>query len=557
MAVTRLAPEMDIRQYVASLDLNPDNVFYQRIVSNNVSTSGAQWQVTSPNKRSLLLSYAVVDWALTIRKTLANDTAVAFRGATDAFSMKPVLSMSNAMTSQTISVNGNSLTLSQPRRFSEPLSRMCVSKAESRTCYESEWWDSQGGKWPPARLGADQLAEFDKGLQRNEDLMRSKISITGGIDSPAGAFDADVTVNDVVISHQEPLLVPPFNAFAKVKSGMPEYMPWKHQSPVIPNIDRLEVDLQFNPAKLAAGAMFYRYARSTAGQADAGNLTRLIFQNLSAHLLLYWYEIPSTMSIPQQITLQTWNLREFQTSAGAINNAVLRPALSTDLLQLRSVPSLIILHARRNQDDAAYLCQTLFTDSDGAGTDDGETDGIDSEDAYCELQKMDVILGDRPGVVSTSFTSRELYNLTLKNSKYMDFSLTYNDWVGKIVMTKANTGVNSLLSVVQQSKAFIALQPKDIAEKISPGVFFPTSLQFVLTLRARHGACGVVGANLSYTVYVHVITGKHWLQIEPNKAQFQEQNIPLESALRASKPSLVSSGPIMGGLSDSAYTSRF
>lgn len=557
MALTKLAPEMDIQQYVASLDLNPDNVFYQRVKSNNVSSGGAQWQITSPNKRSLLLAVCNVDWKLRFRQGSAAVPPVAnpWISSADAISLKECMPLSNAMTSQTVSVNGNSITMSQPRRFCEPLSRMCVSKDESRSCFESGWWDGQGGVYEPTHPAHHASAKIDNGTEYNEQSLRSKMQVLDGVDKGGVLslnLQADAPAVDAVISHQEPLLCPPFNPYGKVKNGLPEYLPWKHMSPVIPNIDRLEIDIQFNPTKLAAAIFHYRYANTGADTARRAIALNSGPSQLEAHLLCYWYEIPSTMNIPRSITIQTWNMREFQDTVGAVNNGAMID-ITGNLLQLRSVPTFIVLHARRDQDAGTYQPICWTSDSNRDGNDATVAGGNDSLDNFMEIINLQVILGDRPNVISASFTSRELYQLTLKNSKIDGFSLSYADWLGRMCpRTVAN--VPAAAVVIQQSKCFVVLQPKDLAEKISPGVVFPTSLQFVLKLRARHGAFGQTGGNRTYRLFTHVFIGKHWLQIETDRAQFQEQNILLESALRASKPSLVSSS---GQLADSAYTSRF
>ena len=569
MATTRLAPEMDIRQYVASLDLNPDNVFYQRVSSNNVSKNGAQWQITSPNKRSLLLSYAAVEWTMQVRhRDAADDNDVNWVSSASRVSMKPVFPFSNAMSSQTVSVNGNSLTVSQPKRFMEPLARMCVSKDESRTCYESEWWDAQGGNYPPSAGHIDSLADIDSGLKRNEDNFMGRALIVGGLKS-GGAITAGVGVanlaatNAVTYSYQEPLVCPPFNPFAKVTSGLPYYMPWTWMSPVIPNIDRLEVDIQFN--RLDAGIFNYRYAHAT------GNVLQSVRVNdtdagFRADLLLYWYEIPSTISLPRNVKLQTWNMREFTDSIGDVANGVVTQEITGQLLQLRSVPTLITVHARRDNDVAAYISQASNSTSSLAIPGANANVSASSLDNFMEIVSFQVVLGDRPNVISATFTPQELYRLTLKNSKYMGFSLSFDDWVGRVVPkriapTNDSPGLPEATGQqqIQQSKAFVALQPKDIAEKISSGVFFPTSLQFRVTYRARSGAYGQAGNDLSYRMFTHVYTGKHWLEIEPDRAQYQEQNIPFEAARRAGVPSLVSDSSLgsVRDLADSAYTSRF
>ncbi len=383
------------------------------------------------------------------------------------------------------------------------------------------------------------------------------MAIDGGQDT-AGAVRLNLNAqNNRIVQFKEPILVPPFNPYAKVTSGLPGYMPWKHMSPVIPNIDRLELDMQFTADTLPASLFHYRYAR----EAGNGNLEEVRLNTAAAafeaHLLLYWYEVPNRITIPRSVTLQTWNMREFidpvNSGAAVASGAIVSVAGS--LLQLRSVPTLIVMHARRNNDDNVnYRARSITADDDFQGTNQTLTAGINSLDAFMEIVDLTVTLGDRPNVISPRFTARELYQLTLKNSKYLGFSLSYEDWVGRVVQTHTQNVVDGTV-ILQQSKAFIALQPKDIAEKVSSGVFFPTSLQFIITFRARNGAFHVPsGAPQVYRMFTHVYIGKHWLTVEPDRAQYQEQNIPLESALRASVPSLVSSGGAGGG---DAYTSKF
>ena len=575
MAQIVQAPELSISQYVAKLGLNPENVFYQRVRSNNVTTAGAQWQITSPNKRSLLLSWAAVDWQPTIeRRRLDGTTAQNFDDSGDQWSFKPLLPFSNAMTSQTVSINGNSLTLSQPRRFAESLSRMCVNKGESRTCYETQWWNGSGGSYAANRAGIHAHASaIDYGLKANETLMKGKFhdSQSPPVLTLAGLGGA---AGGITVSHQEPLLVPPFNPYMKVQDDLPGYLPFGHMSPVIPNIDRIEVDIQFNPDKLAASTMFYRYAH-----ADTDNeVKNLAITALAADLLLYWYEVPVSMSIPRSVSLQTWNLREFQDAVGQVANGGPTVSVTGQLLQLRSVPSFIILHAERNKDDAAYLCRSMVSDDDFLGTGaagSANAAGLSvantnhSLDTYMQIKSMNVVLGDRPNVISVQFTQRELYQLTLKNCKYEGFSLAFKDWLGTY-----SPHVNMAANVVddgplptgaydfQLAKSFVVLQPKDIAQKVSSGVFFPTSLQFEVNLAARDGACGLAGGNLSYTLFTHVVVGKHFLRLEPDRAQYQEQNVSFEAAEAMLQPGLVGGGGLSGGGLDSlrsrgSYRSRF
>lgn len=102
-----LASELDIKSYVTSLGLNPDNVFYQSVSARNISTSNAQWTITSPNKRSFLLSYAVVNWQPTITYQTQAGGNENFGAGLVYASVKPCLPFANAMASITLSINGD------------------------------------------------------------------------------------------------------------------------------------------------------------------------------------------------------------------------------------------------------------------------------------------------------------------------------------------------------------------------------------------------------------------------------------------------------------------
>ena len=245
------------------------------------------------------------------------------------------------------------------------------------------------------------------------------------------------------------------------------------------------------------------------------------------------------------------------------------------------MPSLILLHAKRDLDNADYVCEAMSASSDFFGTDPAATgsfnnvngnsivNGTHSLDTFLEIISMNVLVGDRPNVVSVTFTQRELYELTLKNTKYMDFSLDFTQWKGPQTDEGAAGDANPATGVIptglqkiQMAKSFLAIQPKDVAEKISSGIFFPSSLQFEVNFRARDGAFGAQGGNHDYILYTHIVTGKHWLTIEPDRALFEEQNVSLDAFARAARPPLVSDSPAPGvaslrGMADSAYQPKF
>ena len=119
--------------------------------------------------------------------------------------------------------------------------------------------------------------------------------------------DADPTVvqNNSIIKVTEPIISPPFDCFSKVsKHNMPDWSPWKWMSPVIPNVDRLEIDMQFT--KLDASLYFYYYGRGAI--ANRPPALNILPNGVSANLLLYWTEVPVSTSIPRSIDLNVLGL---------------------------------------------------------------------------------------------------------------------------------------------------------------------------------------------------------------------------------------------------------
>ncbi len=109
---------LSFSEYQASLQQNPSNIFYQRVASRNVSNQQCSFTVSSPNKRSYLLSNAQIEWRLTFNRqntslltfipdgTASDYGQAASGGDLDYVSLKPVLPMANAISSITTSING-------------------------------------------------------------------------------------------------------------------------------------------------------------------------------------------------------------------------------------------------------------------------------------------------------------------------------------------------------------------------------------------------------------------------------------------------------------------
>lgn len=443
----------------------------------------------------------------------------------------------------------------------EALTMMNVNKAESRSCFESQYPDCQGGLWSIANPGSESWASLDQAFLRNEVSFYNKLLRAQSVNVFGGFNNVALTGNNGI---EEPLIVPPFNPFAKLKDGMPGYMWFKDMSPIIPNIDRLELDIQFQ--NLSAGVLYPRWLQAVTTNNE---FKRLAITALAADLKLYWYEVPVNMTIPRSVDLQTWNVREFQTAVPPVAEGTAFARITSDLIQLNSTPTLILIHIERDKDNELYVARAPAKADDlGLLVLDGNADadalvtavggnpgmtianasvvnaGIHSYDSYGEITNLEILLGDRPNVISTNFTQRELFYLTQKNSK-TPFPYDFNDWRSHLrpTMDASSRQLPAVAYNGYASKSIIALRPKDLAEKIPDGVFAPNSFQVRVNGVARDGTHGYGNAtNQTYRMYVHLFFGKHFLRIEPDKAQFQEQSIPLDTARKILNPVLESQG---------------
>lgn len=548
MVETVKATELQVQEYVASIGLNPDNVFYQRIASTNISVNQAQWQIISPNKRANLLALAWIHWKPVITKR-RNDNTTAVNHVNNGIwaSFKPGLPFTNAMSSIDSTINSATITLSQPRRFMEHLSLMFGGRQGMKKCFSScggepYMLNGESDNTNATRNLISGWSRHDSALQDNEDSFREKLNRAEG----AGVADLNGT-NSQTIDCIEPVIIPPFNPFAKLKEGMPDYAWFKHMSPIIPNVSRLELNCQFQ--NLSQSVLFPRYLRNVADENH-----RLSITGLTADLILYWYNPPPSMVSPRQHILQTWNVREYVTTVGVVNNNATAASNQTDLIQLHAVPTLIVIHAEVNKDDATYANFAIHSDSDQAGgARINSSQNNNALDSYMEISKFEVLLGDRPQVIGTRFTQEELYYLTLKNSKILDFPYKFNQWRG----ARVPTGTAGGTTFNQMSKMFIALRPKDLSEKFGDGIRFPTTLQFTMSLTARDGLGNIAGGNKSYTLYTHVYSGKHFLTMTSDSGQYQEQQIDVNQAIQ--KISTVGGGLASGGrlrLDEPRYVSK-
>lgn len=538
--MVEVVPDVNLsfKEYQASLQQLPSSIFYQRISSRNVSNQQCSFTVSSPNKRSYLLSNASIRWEFTLTRTrtaaatfIPTGVPQPYVNDRDLISLKPVLPVAGAISSITTSINGSTSTIAQPRRFMECISMMHVSREEARVHYESGYPEKMGGmtnqNFPSVTWSYN---ERDNTMEdQYYDFASRQLRGATATAVQTEFFNAgERAANGGTIVVNEPLISPPFDCYSKVsKADMPEWSPWKWMSGSIPNIDRLEIDIQFT--KLDASMMYYHFAR---GEANTRPTAMVILPGgVEADLLLNWVETPVSTSIPRSLDLQTWNVREFQSSVNngaAVNDSEPQDDTS-DLIQLNSVPSLILTHIERDKDSNQYQPVANFSQSNviaAAPANVRAGGAIGSWDNYAEINTITYLLGDRPNVISATFTQRELYDLTVKNSK--SFPYTFDDWRGRkrprygnINAVDDTTGNFLTGTDVRQSpetftvrwlsypcKGMVAVTGADIANKTSTGVFSSNSLQVQVNWRAHSGFGGAPPGNMTHQLYNHLIFGE-------------------------------------------------
>lgn len=527
MVDLRLAPELAVQQYAASLDINPDNVFYQRIPSNNISTELAQWTVQSPSPLARLMSLAWVNWKPTITRVNTAGAAEAVPAFSLNAAWKEGLPFTNAMTNIQSTLNSGSQNWTQPRHYSQILTTMFAGREGSRRCLSTAGGEMDGmeGQQSTTAAGVSLTGSWlipDHATRQNERRFVDKMARSNG-----GAI-TQALVTDFQVNCMEPLFCPPFNPYAKLKKDMPDYCWFKHMSDMIPHVRTLDITCNFQ--NLEAGTMVQRYINGD------GINARLTISALAADLILYWYRPPPKMTLPMEVSIGSWWVREHTTpvSAGAAvpnfpaANSTITGVVS-DLIQLFSVPTLIVIHAEVDKNSTSYSNRALQVDVDMAGGGPFLNPAANSLDSYMEISQLQVLLGDHPQVISTSFTQDELYYLTLKNSKMYDFPYTFEQWRGMQEYSAiAAAGAGALAT--RGGKMFVALRPKDLSEKFGAGVRYPTSLQFQMNLTARDGVHLIAGGNKIYRLYIHLFYGKRFLTLSAVKAEYSEQQISLEAA---------------------------
>jgi len=426
-------------EYDFIADNFPEQVLTQRTVGKvGPTTASFRTQPSMPNM--LLLSKVYIKWKYTITKTRNavvpvgedfgfKDASVPTEG--ENIPLKPFMAMANATTSIRLSINGHGITYRDPRYWQKYIGQLfCPNEALEK------YYTTAGGLFSLNR-GAYNIingtADIPNGSDGDPNLDLSA-DLTFEMYAPEAGTDDTATIDFF-----EPLYVGPFNWAHDIKDKLPQNYWGRKMSNLIPYVRDLHYEVQFD--KLAANCFHYLYGVSNAGLFEE---VELVSNGLvSAEMVLQWikphnlqilhqptfpniHNIVSTQqdfesnnpSIPDEVKLQCWNLdhRQFLVNNGAILVSGDTTTVNVPSFNTYSVPTFILMFATRDKDDVNYQAISVLR-SDNNGANAAQSAEINSLEANCNLDEINIQINADKDRISVRFDNRELYNITLKNAK--------------------------------------------------------------------------------------------------------------------------------------------
>lgn len=517
-----VTPELDIQEYASSIGLNPSNVFYQRFRTGNVTTQRAGWSIQCPHPSALLLSFARVHWKPVVSidiDTVNGREEDGFDNTTVKASFKPGFPFANAMTSIRCRVNNEDVTLERPCYFMEMLAMMYGGREGVRKLIgdsNTQFWGLNGVYGVEPRGFYNDWAIPDTSLFANEQAFQRNL------------LENLEDLTAIQLDHIEPLVIPPFNPFARCRDKLPDDCWFKDMSHVIGHVDSLDIDIGFD--RLAANVFFPRYIYR-----EDIETPYLAIRDLSADLYLYWYIPPPTMSVPRSLSFQSWQVSAYSKSTAELDRGD-SVRIDSDIIQLKEMPTLILLHAEISRSTDEY--ESVFQTFSDRGIDPPPAvtcDGPNNINEYLKLSALEISIEGRPQTINKYFTLRELFDLTVKNSKAEDFPYAFHEWAGGSSMTD----VAGLADPYRQiSRCFIALRPEDIGFPYSDGVNVSSTFQVSVTGSRCDDLSGVMSLRgtdpipTPFTFFIHMFYGKRWLTVSKGIAARGKQCLSRETADR-------------------------
>ena len=448
---TKKSRKLRFNEYMYIGDNNPERVIRQRTIGS-VSGDRVQFRAQPSVPNLLLSAKAWIKWSFRITKrkddgvpgspvNFEQTTSLAPPSNGDVILMKPFFSMANSTKSVRLSINGKGITYNEPRYWQKYIGQLWCPEADI-----NKYFSTAGGVFPSSNGAYATIGPFvdaDNGSDGdvNFDISADRTFLEYG--------DAVATFADARINLFEPLYVGCFNWGYDIKERLsPKYWGTK-MSNLIPYVR--DIDYLVTLDNIAANTLYYHY-----GQTNGPGFEELTLSadDVRAELVLQWvkpkdmsiaYEAPypnihgigttqldlvNAMEIPDQVKLQSWYVdhREYNMDDGDTINDNTSASLNIPVINLYQVPSYILMFATRDKDSPEYLCQAVSISDNALGNDDLSLD-INSLETNLELTSIEININADQRVINDRFSSKELYNILLKNSK-KDFPYDFTKFCG-------------------------------------------------------------------------------------------------------------------------------
>lgn len=532
--------DIKILEYVRSIGINPDRITYRNYKPERISTTGCNFNIIPPSNNSYLLAYPQITWIITINNfDDSNEINDTFQGNGIWASYKPGLTFSNATSKIEVRINNGVDSMQHLNHLSHILTMMFMGRQGSKTILSTcggEQYNYDGFHDPGVnneftgrfQTGIDAIPPtslFNLGyIKKDEPMMRNEISFLSKLynDNFLVALDGE---NDLVAITTEPLLCSIFNPYFLQKDKHPKYAWWKNTSPLIPLINKLDINITFE--NLDPSIIFLRYLRVDPTIAVDG---KIVVDNLDASLHLYW--IVEKLIIEKPLyKIPCWNFMEYAFSlnnGNVLNTGVPLQNVRTSDINLFNYPSLIIIHAEVDKSSPSYELLSLSTDDDQKGNAARFSGDINSLDSFMEIDNLQIIL-DGKEVLPKSLNQRELHYLTLKNSIMNDFPYEYERWIGKELPSLDDADG----TYANPAQCFVALTMRDLASHFGHSISKNITIDFQMDLTGRDGLHSLTGVTQKiYTLYIHFIYGERYCEITKEKAEFKYHMVNMDNLIK-------------------------
>ena len=256
------------------------------------------------------------------------------------------------------------------------------------------------------------------------------------------------------VEFYEPIYVGPFNWGYDIKERLPDKFWGKKMSNLIPYVRDMEYRVTVD--KLTANCFYYHYGQTSGPNFDDIFLGETNMD--SAELVLEWvkpkdlkisYEKPypnihgigttmldstsNIVSIPQEVKLQSWyhqhhNFAILDNAGNVVLADGLNATVNIPVIHMYQVPTYVLMFATVDKDHDDYIAFAATT-SDNAGGNNGTNFNFNSIESNPFIISLNIDINSDKQTIDTRYETRELYNITLKNSK-KDYPHDYAKYIG-------------------------------------------------------------------------------------------------------------------------------